>query len=73
MQMDEITAHGIIFFVAGVESVATAMTHTAYFLAMHPEFQDKVIAEVDKAISEVCKSWHQASLREPALKALTIT
>lgn len=52
MQMDEITAHGIIFFVAGVESVATAMTHTAYFLAMHPEFQDKVIAEVDKAISE---------------------
>ncbi|XP_077533805.1 cytochrome P450 3A9-like isoform X2 [Haemaphysalis longicornis] len=50
--VDEITGHGIIFFVAGVESVSTAVTHTAYFLAMHPEFQDKVIAEVDKAISE---------------------
>lgn len=52
MSMDEITAQGIIFFVAGVESVAMALTHTAYFLAIHPEFQDKVIAEVDKAISE---------------------
>lgn len=52
MTLDEITAQGVSFFVAGVESVATAVTHTTYFLAMHPEYQDRVIAEVGKAISE---------------------
>ncbi|XP_077533798.1 cytochrome P450 3A41-like isoform X2 [Haemaphysalis longicornis] len=52
MTLDEITAQGLSFFVAGVEGVATPVTHTAYFLAMHPEAQDRVIAEVGKATSE---------------------
>ncbi|XP_077533794.1 cytochrome P450 3A41-like [Haemaphysalis longicornis] len=52
MSLDEITAQGIVFFVAGVESVAAAISFTAYFLALNPEVQDKVVAEVDKALSE---------------------
>ncbi|XP_077533800.1 cytochrome P450 3A13-like isoform X2 [Haemaphysalis longicornis] len=52
MSLEAITAQGLIFFVAGVEGAASAVTHTAYLLATHPEYQDKVTAEVDKAISE---------------------
>lgn len=49
MTLDEITAQGIVFFLAGVESVSTTLVFTAYYLALHPEYQTSVIAEVDKA------------------------
>ncbi|KAL1421062.1 hypothetical protein MTO96_023490 [Rhipicephalus appendiculatus] len=40
MTLDEITAQGIVFFIAGVESVSMSTTFTAYFLALHPKCQD---------------------------------
>ncbi|XP_070389160.1 cytochrome P450 3A41-like isoform X3 [Dermacentor albipictus] len=52
MTLDEITAQGIVFFIAGVESVSMTTTFTAYFLALHSECQDKAISEIDKAVSE---------------------
>ncbi|XP_065307783.2 cytochrome P450 3A41-like [Dermacentor albipictus] len=52
MSLEEITAQGLVFFVAGVETVSTALSTTAYYLALNPECQDRVIAEVDKALSE---------------------
>lgn len=52
MTLDEITAHGIQFFIGGVEGVAVAVTTTAYYLALHPHLQDRVIAEIDAALSE---------------------
>ncbi|KAL1421056.1 hypothetical protein MTO96_023484 [Rhipicephalus appendiculatus] len=52
MSVDEITAQGIGFFVAGVESVSTALTVTAYYLALNPDCQDRVIAEVDNALEK---------------------
>lgn len=52
MSLDEITAQGIVFFVAGVESVSTTFTVTAYYLALNPDCQDRVIAEVDKALAK---------------------
>ncbi|XP_075541817.1 cytochrome P450 3A41-like isoform X2 [Dermacentor variabilis] len=52
MTLDEITAHGMQFFIGGVEGVAMAVTTTAYYLALHPHFQDRVIAEIDAALSE---------------------
>lgn len=52
MTLDEITAQLLVFFVAGVETVSTALSTTAYHLALNPECQDRVIAEVDKASSE---------------------
>ncbi|XP_075541823.1 cytochrome P450 3A41-like isoform X2 [Dermacentor variabilis] len=52
MSLEEITAQGLVFFVAGVETVSTAFSTTTYYLALNPECQDRVIAEVDKALSE---------------------
>ncbi|KAH9377111.1 hypothetical protein HPB48_011692 [Haemaphysalis longicornis] len=53
MSLDEITAQGIVFFVAAWKVSLAAISFTAYFLALNPEVQDKVVAEVDKALSEV--------------------
>ncbi|XP_049519859.1 cytochrome P450 3A19-like [Dermacentor silvarum] len=50
--LDEITGHGILFFIGGVEGNTMAVTMTAYFLALHPHFQDRVIAEIDRVVSE---------------------
>ncbi|KAK8774345.1 hypothetical protein V5799_011120 [Amblyomma americanum] len=52
MSLDEIVAQGIVFFLAGVESVSATLIFTAYCLALHPEFQERAIAEVDKATSK---------------------
>lgn len=52
MTLEEITAQLLVFFVAGVETVSTALSTTTYFLALNPECQDRAIAEVDKAASE---------------------
>ncbi|KAH6932291.1 hypothetical protein HPB50_004351 [Hyalomma asiaticum] len=52
MSLDEITAQGIVFFVAGVESVTTALTVTIYYLAVNPDRQERAIAEVDKALAK---------------------
>ncbi|XP_077510058.1 cytochrome P450 3A41-like isoform X2 [Amblyomma americanum] len=52
MSLDEITAQGIVFFIAGVESVSMTTTFTAYFLALHPECQENAICEIDRVVSE---------------------
>lgn len=52
MSLDEITAQGIVFFLAGVESVSSSIICTAYYLALNPDAQERVIAEVDKSCSE---------------------
>ncbi|KAK8762371.1 hypothetical protein V5799_026361 [Amblyomma americanum] len=52
MTLDEITAQGILFFLAGVESVSSTVIYTAYYLALHPDAQERVIAEVDKLCPE---------------------
>ncbi|XP_075541810.1 cytochrome P450 3A41-like [Dermacentor variabilis] len=52
MTLEGITGHGILFFIGGVEGNTMAVTMTAYFLALHPHFQDRVIAEIDSVVSE---------------------
>ncbi|KAH6932290.1 hypothetical protein HPB50_004350 [Hyalomma asiaticum] len=52
MTLDEITAQGITFFVAGVEGVAIILSAAAYYLALNPDCQDRVIAEVDRALAK---------------------
>ncbi|KAK8762369.1 hypothetical protein V5799_026359 [Amblyomma americanum] len=52
MSLDQITGHGMSFFIAGVESVSATLVFTAYCLALHPEIQSRAIAEIDKATSE---------------------
>ena len=46
---EEILAQSITFLVAGFETTGTTLSSTAYFLATHPEVQDKLIDEIDKA------------------------
>ncbi|XP_072143309.1 cytochrome P450 3A41-like [Dermacentor andersoni] len=52
MSLEEITAQGIGFFVAGVESVTMALSVTTYYLALNPDCQDRVIAEIDKVLTK---------------------
>lgn len=52
MSLDEITAQGITFFVAGVEGVSLVVTATTYYLALNPDCQNRVIAEIDKALEK---------------------
>lgn len=52
MTLEEITAQGVVFFIAGVESVSIALTVTAYYLALNCDSQDRAIAEVDKALTK---------------------
>ena len=42
-------AQSITFLLAGFETTGTTLSSTAFFMALHPEVQDKLINEVDKA------------------------
>ncbi|XP_015838531.2 cytochrome P450 9e2-like [Tribolium castaneum] len=44
---DDIVAQAMTFFFAGFETVATACSFMAYELAIHPEIQQKLQAEID--------------------------
>ncbi|XP_059611831.1 uncharacterized protein LOC132258517 [Phlebotomus argentipes] len=44
---DDLTAQCLIFFLAGFETTSTCMCFTAYELAVNPEVQKKLLAEVD--------------------------
>ncbi|KAL3254379.1 hypothetical protein MRX96_054266 [Rhipicephalus microplus] len=71
MTLDEITAQGIVFFIAGKESVSTSTTFTAYFLALHPEWQDRVVTESDKAVSKeelTCDSLQETHYLEASIE-----
>ncbi|KAF8783411.1 Cytochrome P450 3A11 like protein [Argiope bruennichi] len=46
---DELLAQCILFFMVGYETTATVLTFLAYCLAVNPEWQEKVIKEVDEA------------------------
>nr|XP_054917823.1 cytochrome P450 3A41-like isoform X1 [Dermacentor andersoni] len=69
MTLDEITAQGILFFLAGAESVATALIFTVYYLALHPEYQNNVIAEVDKAAGPKGDLTYESLQEMPFLEA----
>ncbi|XP_048767814.2 cytochrome P450 3A14-like [Ostrea edulis] len=48
----EVTANSIMFMVAGYETTANALTFAAYSLATHPEYQKKLIMEIDSTIEQ---------------------
>ena len=43
----EIAGHSIIFILAGYETTANALTYVSYLLALHPDTQEKLQAEID--------------------------
>nr|XP_054923282.1 cytochrome P450 3A5-like isoform X2 [Dermacentor andersoni] len=44
---DEAVAQCVLFLIAGQDTVSTAIAHTLYLLAIHPEVQEKLRKEVD--------------------------
>ena len=48
MNDDEITSHCILFMIAGYETTSNALTYTAYQLALNPNIQQKLQAEIDE-------------------------
>ena len=44
----EIVSHSITFLLAGYETTANALAYTSYLLALNPEKQEKLRAEIDE-------------------------
>ena len=46
---DEITAQSIVFLLAGFETTGSTLSNTAYFLATHPDVQEKLLEEIGES------------------------
>ncbi|KAF2894714.1 hypothetical protein ILUMI_11459 [Ignelater luminosus] len=45
---DVMTAQAVVFFLAGFDTVSTAMSYTAYELALNPDIQERLQKEIDE-------------------------
>lgn len=52
MTLDDITAQAALFFGAGTDTVSSAMTFSAYLLALNPGCQERLLKEVDDAVKK---------------------
>ena len=50
MSDEEVSAQSVIFMVAGFETTGSTLSYMAYLLAAHPEVQEKLLQELDKAV-----------------------
>jgi cytochrome P450 len=57
---DEVLAQSILFLLAGYDTTATTLSFVGYSLAVNPECQDKLIAEIDNLMQgQVCDGQQQ--------------
>ncbi|GFT54952.1 cytochrome P450 3A21 [Nephila pilipes] len=49
---DEMVAQCVIFFLAGYDTTASALSYASYLLALNPEVQDKLFAEIRDTVKE---------------------
>ena len=54
---EEIVANSILFLLAGFETTANALSFVSYLLALHPEIQEKLQAEIDEYFESNPVSW----------------
>ena len=54
---EEIVSHSITFLLAGYETTANALAYTSYLLALNPEIQEKLQAEIDEYFESKPVSW----------------
>ncbi|KFM82631.1 Cytochrome P450 3A13, partial [Stegodyphus mimosarum] len=52
LSLNELVAQCVIFFLAGYDTTASTLAFATYNLALNPDVQDKLIAEIDAAIKE---------------------
>ena len=52
MSDEEIISQCILFMMVGFETTSTALTYTAYLLALHPDIQLKLHKEIDEYFSQ---------------------
>lgn len=50
LSMTEVVGQCVIFFIAGYDTIATTLAFATYQLALNPEVQDRLRAEVDEAL-----------------------
>lgn len=50
--IDEMTAQAFVFFIGGFDSVSTMMCFLTYEVAVNPDVQTKLKAEIDKVLTE---------------------
>ena len=53
MTSEEITSMCVLFFLAGYDTTATALTMTAYNLALHPEIQEKLYQKNNRILEQL--------------------
>ncbi|KAG1657290.1 Cytochrome P450 3A8 [Nymphon striatum] len=70
MSEEMVLAQCILFFAAGYDTTSTTLSMSAYNLAVHPECQDKLIEEVDKAVQKHGNLTYEVVSEMPYLTAV---
>ena len=52
LSTNEILANAMLFFVAGYDTTATSLSYLLYNLALTPECQQKLVAEINRVVGD---------------------
>lgn len=52
MDMDDIAAQALVFFLAGFETTSTLLCFASHQLAVHPDIQNKLQEEIDATLQQ---------------------
>ncbi|PRD21810.1 UNVERIFIED_CONTAM: Cytochrome P450 3A8 [Trichonephila clavipes] len=50
LSTNELIAQCVIFFLAGFETTASTLAFVSFYLALNPDVQDKLVAEIDETV-----------------------
>ncbi|XP_076473006.1 cytochrome P450 3A29-like [Babylonia areolata] len=61
LTLEEVESQMILFFVAGYETTGSTLQYLAYSLAMHPDIQERVVAEIQQELGEETPTYDNVS------------
>ena len=67
---EEVIAQAFVFFIAGYETIATALSYISYELALNQDFQDKLYEEIKSIENEKGTIDYETLLKLPYLDAV---